>query len=548
MQRFSYSQFLQIFTNAVSSQLNVRNYVRRVRPRLRVFPACIAALLVVIALPLVAGCDVGSVVAPAPPLHAVKVSKHYPFLVILCAPSDNPQTPARYSVERYQEEFLTTDRRERNVWNYFVDQSYGIADLAGTTVIGPFVDNNLTTAAAQKLRRQELAQDCADTAQLQAGSSIHWSDFTGGGVITIWNATDLDSGYVKGAYVREPFISFAPSQLKLVNGCQTLSSVSFFTHEMLHTFGLDHAHGPYPHDLRASYIGEALDLGETHTFGNPTTNEYGDCWSIMGCGYWVGHDVLYGDTGPDLSATQRHFLGWWPEPDQGQPDRMYTYRRVDTVTRTLAPANEPWQKGDLLIDIPLSGGDQYTVEYLARSGWSDSIPVDHALLIREVRVGHESETVLVGRTPYGAWLTGQIFYDPANHVHISIDFTGASASVTLAPDGPRDGGAYSCYPPGNTETGDLDIDPGYVLYGLPTNAHFTAGSQVTWHVDPLDPVFPSADVAVTWSVDGVQVSTERTTKYTFPDPGPHKVKLQLTSRDCFTNILIRDVTVDSVSG
>lgn len=136
-------------------------------------------------------------------------------------------------------------------------------------------------------------------------------------------------------------------------------------------------------------------------------------------------------------------------------------------------------------------------------------------------------------------------------MRISIDFLAASATVTRTPAGrdeKGDGGAYSCYPAGDTQTDDLRIVPGYMLCGLPLDAHFTVGVPVTWRIVPVHQVFHSTDEAVTWLVNDAQIGADSITSYTFSDSASYTVTVQLRSRDCFMNSLTRKFTIDTVIG
>jgi hypothetical protein len=404
--------------------------------------------------------------------------------MLLCKASDIPTAP--HDLAYYQKLFTENTPSLRNVYKYFLEESYGTIDIAGT-VIKDWLPTTSSTADLLALRppdhpnwwRNGLSQRCADAFH----GLVKFSDFAAGGVITIWNLEGADGGQTGG--VTEDGKGY-PSVNAGAGTEWYENSVSFFTHEMLHTMGLNHAHGPAPSSPPPEPLRNEIDLGDDHAFGSLKWWDYGDCWTIMGCGYWVAPnaDFAGSDFGPDLGAVQKDVLGWVPK------SRIVTYDRSTTKTVTLAPANEPSISGSLLIKIPVSGAGYYTVEFADNSGWSAAIPIKQAVLIHEQYTADLSSPVLIGRTIYGAWFPGQVFRDTANHLRISIDGFGATATVTLSPDGPGDGGAFTCTPPGYITQ---PRTPGYsptIAFVLPTpfDPTYVTGAPVKLVARASDPV------------------------------------------------------------
>lgn len=488
------------------------------RSRSTWFTALVCLLLLLLVL---TSCAEDTVLV-APPLAAPSGVSHR-FLVLLCMASD--ATSMSPGVTYYQRMFTNNGPSLRNAYNYFIDESYGTINLEGT-VVKDWLKTSVSTAALEAMKpadhpnywRNFLAQACADA----YASRVQFADFASGGIITVWNVDGLDSGATSD-------ITEGGVKYPAINAAADARTTSFFTHEMLHLFGLQHAYGPYRSHPWDPKMQSALDLTDTHTFGSTTPIEYGDCWTIMGCGLWVGHDAEFGDTGPDLSATQRRYLGWWTAPD-----RVFTYDRSSTVTITLAPANVPSQPGTLLIDIPLGDIGHYTVEYIAKSGWSDAIPMEHAVLIHEVRAHYERQTVLVGRTPYGAWLKGQVFLDPVNHVRIQIlSDDGPTAQVQLSPSGTSDGGAFSCIPPKYADNWGDGEDPSVNLLAPAADASVVAGLPITLSAMGVDPLLtvPRPEQFV-WSANGTPIGTKSTLTYTFSTPGDVRLAVTMTGHVC----------------
>ncbi len=490
----------------------------------------LVAILGVLLMSTLTACAVPFSGGVPPKVSLIATSR--PFAVILCKAQDDTSEP--HPLAFYQKLFTDATAGLGNVYNYFTDQSYGMIDLAGTTVVD-WAPTSLKTADLRTMGRGALAQACADTAK----GKVIWATFrTGGlpnGVITLWNVNGLDSGQ-GGGLVAEDGLSFP-----LVNagtspalGGADSTTVSFYTHEMLHAFGLAHSHGPYLAGDPVAPAKEELDLSDTHTFGALKWQEYGDCWSIMGCGYWIQADDPYGVAGPDLGAAQRDELRWMPKA------RIVTYDRSSTTTVTLAPANAPAIKGSLLIKIPLDSGGYYTIEYAAKLGWSKNIPLDHAVLIHEVPTVHSGESFLVGRTPFGTWFPGQVFRDPVNHVRVSIGSFGDTATITLSPDGTGDGGAYTCAPPGYISApGIAGWSPSVsVLFTLPPpGTAYYAGVPATFVAKTFDPVIAPSPVPedhILWAVNGAAAGTGSSLTHTFASAGDYTLSVQVLGRSCYS--------------
>src|SRR5262249_7679964 len=161
-----------------------------------------------------------------PPKVSLVPPTSHPFAVILCKASDDSSEP--HPLSYYQTMFTDATPGLGTVDDYFIDQSYGAIDLAGTKVLD-WTTVPITTAALRPpTLRTADAQACADSAT----GKLVWESFrTGGlanGVITIWNVSGLDSGAQYDLHedgITFPFVNAGQSPAFL--GADS-STVSFF--------------------------------------------------------------------------------------------------------------------------------------------------------------------------------------------------------------------------------------------------------------------------------------------------------------------------------
>jgi len=468
---------------------------------------------------------------------------HHKYIVLLCKSADISTVP--HDLAFYQKLFTDTTPGLQNVYNYFLDESYGAIDSAGTKVMD-WIPTTYRSADLLSVpqNRNDLAQKCADAFK----SSVHFPDYASGGIVTIWNVPGADGGAIAPPGTKT--INEEGGPYVMVNAGADGNTVSFFTHEMLHTMGLDHAVGPYPDYPEEHLLSQEADLGSTHTFGKALFEGYGDCWTIMGCGYWTtNRSGPLGEGGPELGAAQRDYLGWVPG------DRVLLWDGAKTAKVTLAPANRPDIAGTLLVKIPLSPSVVgaccafYTVEYIEKSGWNANIPMDHAVLIHETRPGDPAHTYLVSRSVYGAWLPGQVFLDSANHVRISIDGYGDAAMITLSTSGAGDDGSAKCDPPGRLEGSGVMSAPEVKIDAPLDNAHAVTGYPVTLQVSADDPTIsshpPVADKVpedrISWAANGAPIGTGSSLTHTFTSPGDYTI--QVVAYDSYCVMTTKAVTL-----
>jgi hypothetical protein len=485
---------------------------------------------------------------------APKAVEHRKFLVLLCQMAGATSVPQNISY--YQDLFTKNDPKLQNVYKYFVDESYGSIDIAGT-VIQDWLLTGEDQKTLEALRpadhpnywRTSLSQHCANDFKA-SGRVTDFTPFARGGIITIWNLEGADGG-ASG-------ITLDGKDYPSVNAGAGFNAgenaVSFFTHEMLHNLGVDHAHGPFPDGWQVQKLdAHNVDAGDTHTFGANGYTEYGDCWTIMGCGRWTTDAWgQFGEKGPDLGAAQRATLGWMPA------DRTLVWGHDVTLKVDLVPANRPDIPGTMLVKIPFSVDvgvvhvdAMYTVEYIERTGWSAGIGLEHAVLIHEVWGNDPKHTRLVSRTLFGAWLPGQVFLDPALGVRISIDSYGPTAQITIGGSGPGDGGVPVCLPPVSDNPGhpyDTTYLPSVTIQAPLPDAHAVAGIPVTLQVVATDPYLmttppvpdPVPDDRIHWTAvspslgttGSAALGTRSSLLHTFATPGDYTIEVSAYDQYC----------------
>lgn len=355
---------------------------------LRLLPALVISTLIVSCTPL----------APTPTPRADA------WLVFLCQASDSPQEP--HTVGYYQELF---DRNQPDLlFNYFQNASNSKIDLSGSEVYGWFKMTPNTSTLAPTARnnttqpnRSQTAQDCkaAGAASFVAsGKTIDPNKY---------------SGFI--AVVNVPVDAGATGTSVIANANEP---ASFYAHEMLHVYGLDHSNVM------------SNDLSQDHSWELGADRVYNDCWDIMSyatCTYRF-NTANHNEQGPELQIAYREKLGWVA------PARVFVKDSADPSPNvvTLSPVSEPNQPGPLMAKILVPGGVKYVVEYRVPTGFDRAIP-GRAVVIRELR--NDGKTYLVTRQNGRiGWATGEQFTDSANFLSITVDATTAqSATITINP-------------------------------------------------------------------------------------------------------------------
>lgn len=495
---------------------------RRKRPTLSAICGSLVLLLSVV-LGGLSACGANTAGGPdGPYLHEVVKSastrQHKPYAILLCKASDVADEP--HTIAYYKQLFLKDSRGTGNIYDYWLNMSYGSIDLDGSLVAGWYT---MATTKAQldarnnavAVTRVQTLVDCKNAAIKAAGSG--WSADTlshYAGIIAVINIVTDSGQATSNTVVIDP-----------------VSPPVFIEHEMGHALGLNHS------------MVMARDSGAVHTWSPGGDGEYSDCWDIMSAFSCVLRykDPIHGASGPELEAAYRDQLGWMPD------GRVYTYSGTTRQVVPLAPVNEPRTAGYLLAKVPVGTLGYYTVEFRRKSGWDQGIPHD-AVLIHELRAstlkGEESSirTFVVSRSNFSTWLPGQVFQDTANKVRITIDaFGGGTASVSISRDvsttpDATSGGGINCdrvtggMPKSNPFDG-MDGTPivsgcaPIVTVTTPTTVPVLAtGSPTTLSADVVNPVgdtLPDANVVWTeyeTATGTVTLGTGRTLKPPTPFP------------------------------
>ncbi len=326
------------------------------------------------------------------------------WLVFLCQASDATLEP--HTVDYYKELF---DRNQRNlIFDYLLKATNSKVDVSGTEVYGWFKMGVNTATIAPNVRnnstnpnRVQTAQDCKSAgaaALLVSGKTFN---------------PDHYAGFI--AIVNVPVDAGAAGQAIVANQNEP---VSFYAHEMLHVYGLDH-----------SFV-MAKDLSANHVWELGADTPYNDCWDIMSyatCTYRF-NTPNHGAHGPELQLAYRQKLGWLPAGSVFVKDQAD--RSPSTVT--LSPVSEPTGPGPLMAVVELTSGAKYVIEYRIKQGFDQGIP-NNAVVIRELR--SNGNTYLVKRQNQSiGWAQGEQFTDVGNFLSITVDETKPlSAKITINP-------------------------------------------------------------------------------------------------------------------
>jgi hypothetical protein len=394
-----------VFSSVFASDLAVRLVTMWTRRSLRALEKlagwCTSRVLLLRLLPMLMLFALGPRCpgpTPTPP------PKPGAWLVFLCQASDAPQEP--HTIGFYQELF---DRNQPDLLvDYFQKISNGTIDLSGTEVYGWFkmavntatIDKAVRNNTTQP-NRSQTAQDCksAGAASFLASNRTIDPDRYAGFIAVI--NVQVDAGATGRSLVANEY-----------------ESASFYSHEMLHVYGLDHS------------FTMANDLSQDHSWEQGVDRPYFDCWDIMSfatCTYRF-NTANHSLQGPELQTAYREKLGWLP------PRRIFVKDATDVSpsTVTMTPVSEPNHPGPMMARIEFPNGSRYVVEYRVPTGFDRAVP-RRAMVIRELR--QDGKSYLVTRQNGNIGLAqGEQFTDAANFLSITVDaLTAQSATVTINP-------------------------------------------------------------------------------------------------------------------
>ncbi len=383
--------------------------------------------------------------------------QHKPFAILLCRAADVSSEPL--TVNTIKQFFFKDGQGTGNIYDYFLNMSYGSIDLDGSQIYtGPIHSSlndrgwyTMSSTRAELLARDRTTRGQTETECQSAAKSDGFDPTRYVGVVDIINVP-TDSGSVD----RNVVVGYPTDE----GGELRTFALTFLEHEMGHALGLAHS------------MSITMDTGPVHSWSPGGEMEYGDCWDIMSqysCHFQFQQPGYTYTSGPELEAGYRDKLGWIP------PERIYTYSGSGKATIILAPVSSPRTPGSLIAKIPVKGGGTsssptyYTVEFRRPLNWDQGISHD-TVLIHEMRLSPrpsegDLRSFLVRRVvgdssvstdpnvdseSGGTWLPGQVFQDTANSVRISIDaFKDGTATITISndvstPPGPTTGGGNNC--------------------------------------------------------------------------------------------------------
>jgi M6 family metalloprotease-like protein len=328
-------------------------------------------------------------------LPAVTGSK--PWVSILCKYKDNFAQP--HDLAFFQGMYANTAPGLDHYWR---EQSYGIANVAGSTAAGWY---GLNKTADEYTTLNQLAADCIGAAD----STVDFSLYKDGGINMMFNDDMFDGAAYGGTWygtidgvTRVWSITWEPPW--------AYADISVIEHEMGHGFGLPHSSGSY---------------GAT----------YDNVWDVMSQDRYncVGHaNAVYGCMGQHTIAYHKDKLGWIPAAEKFIFPAGST-RATIMLEQLALPTNTNYK----MAKIPIGGSSThfYSVEARRLTGYDGKL-AGPAVIIHEVDAMRENPAQVVDIDGNGVtsdagamWLAGETFRDAANNVTVHIDSATATGFV-----------------------------------------------------------------------------------------------------------------------
>jgi M6 family metalloprotease-like protein len=344
----------------------------------------------------------------AVPSAAVTGSK--PWVSIMCKFSDYAVEPKNLAY--FQGMYSSV---KPGLDHYWREQSYDLANVAGSTASGWFVlphpestYNPTDTLGGTDL--DLLANDCIAAAD----DNVDYSLYTG---INMMFNTNFDNGYAWGGSRFMNLDGVIKSWSTTWEPPWGYEDITVIAHEMGHGFGLPHSSGNY---------------GQT----------YDNQWDVMS-DTWSNcinsTDATYGCLGQQTISYHKDKLGWIPA---GQ---KFT-AGLDTITTiTIEQLDMPQTGNYLMAQIPIGGSSThfYTVEARRKTGYDVKLP-GQAVIIHDVDT-KRNDTLKIpahvvdadgnGNTgDAGAmWTVGETFLDSANSISVTVvSATATGFQVTIS--------------------------------------------------------------------------------------------------------------------
>jgi M6 family metalloprotease-like protein len=333
------------------------------------------------------------------------------YATILCRFADSTTVPR--PAEFYQA--LLTGTAQNGLDHFWREVSDGGINLGGSVVAG-WVDLPRTRAQyfPQGIDNNPdwslMVADCTAAAD----ATVDFRQYVG---INLQFNMDMPASWGGSRYVTADGLN----RVMPMTWMASWAGHSVYAHEMGHSFGLPHSSGPY-------------------------AATYDSRWDVMSNSYiqsaggqWIGqHTMIY----------HKNILGWIPAAQR------YLAANGSQQTLLLNRSELPGTTANYqMAQIPLPGGEFYTVEVRRKVGYDTGLP-DEGVIIHRVRPTLPDRAAQVvdadnngNPNDQGAiWLPGERFIDAANGVVIAVDAAvgsgfrvsiGLNAAVTIVSDSIR---------------------------------------------------------------------------------------------------------------
>lgn len=372
-----------------------------------------------------------------------------PWVTILCAFADFPTMP--FSLSWYQGLMGTTYPGMDHYWR---EQSYGLMDLTGSTVVGPYPLPEPRSGyflADGSFDRTKANTDCTGVAD----ADVDFTDFVG---INQMFSANLDG------------FSWGGSRFITLDGVGKVYRVTWMAashqgnsrvtgHEMGHGFGFPHSSGPY-------------------------SATYDSLWDVMSgggvCNSTTRHPT-YGCLGDHTISFHKDLGDWLPAGRKiavpvGRPQVVVIERLADP------PANSNF----LMAKIPIGGSTTlfYTVEVRKFVGYDTLLPGEAVLLHQVDTTRSDRDAQVVdpdGSNPNDAgamWIVGETFTDATNAITVSVLSATSTGFLVAMTNGTAVGPILTVSLAG-TGSGSVSSTPTGITCGADCSEAYPAGTPVT---------------------------------------------------------------------